>query len=385
MAAAADMSDLVSRVDGIPSVAFHELEAELYFLKENIKNIRADGEQLDVVMRDCVTRARDAGNVNLELLLRWHQIESNYCRVHNRNPDDVKREMRADLDKLKDTAYGAIDSLVESEAYPKHVTLCRLFSYLGCGYADIGECDIASRMFRVCENKGWSVQPARTNVGHGLDEAHMAYFHYAMGRYYSHTVIPASRRNRSSRDCCDKKLAIENFELSKQHYTANSSTEESYHLCEIAMCYLQMTRVYLDVCPIAIHWRLPPEDIDKANNRLLQAIAHYDEYEEKSGRRAVRVDARIDWWQSLLYFRMYQTYTPTESASFKNILLERARFYCERSVVNLEKSAYSDKPRIRHLFLEITKKILPQPTPTDAEPEDVVPPSTELSLGDTTS
>ena len=365
-----DLSDLVDLVDGIPSVGFYKLESELYFLKENLETCD-DTVRLVNATQECIDKAKEAGNKNLELLLRWHRIENMFCGVY-KSADNIKSTTLKQLEDLtaEANALAAPEETSAKPKYPKHVTLCRLFSYIASGYVDRHEFDTAIKLLEKCETSGY-VTPANSCLDPRLDNAHIAYFHYAKGRCYSYKHCYASNPSDVSAGELHvlKQSAIDNFKMSKATYMAKGMTSNaSYHVCEIAMCCLQMTRVYLDVRPEAMHAPLPPEDVQSANKYFIKGMTYYDDYEKQSKRRALRKDARIDWWQSLLYFRMYPTYT--EKEYFKDILLKRARFYCERSVVKLEKAVYRDKPRIRHLFLEITKKILPPPV--DASTDGVV-------------
>ena len=349
-----NLADLVNLVDGIPSIGFYKLESELYFLKENITNDE-DAKQLEEATSECIDKARQAGNTHLQLLLTWHQVENKYCALQMYSSSaDVREDLLKHLENLE----SSFKCVTDKSKYPRHVTLCRLFSYVASGYVNLHDFKKAKELLDECESH---IAPAGSVLDANLDTAHAAYFYYARGRYYSYfaesTVDEALRAELKVR-------AIENLELSKQVYTTQSN--ERYHKCEVAMCYLQMTRVYLDVGKQAIQQTLSPQDVCKSNRCFIEGMKFYDEYEKQSGRRAVRVDARIDWWQSLLYFRMYQTYTPTENESFKDILLERAEFYCSKSREKLEKSGYSDRFLMRYLFKKITKTLDRAPALADS-------------------
>ena len=349
---------LLGAVDGIPSVEFYKLEAELYFMKENIKTAE-DNRKLEEATQECINRAIRDKNTPLQLILRWHQIENVYCRVFS-SPDDVKRRMSDDLEKLRRETMDAVASLEDTAKYCKHATLCRLFAYIACGYVDLGEFKQGLEVLALCEGRGWHLRPVKCDLGPRLSSEHIGNFHYAKGRLYSFKFIASS--SSPSADAGQalewKRLAVENFELSKKAYMAKESSHapsaETYHVCEVAMCCLQQTRVYLDLREHAINEPLSSEDLETANKCLLAGVNYYDVYTRESGRGSVRVAARVDWWRSLLCYRMYQS---CEQPLLHGILLEQAKFHCDRSAQKLKNSGYSDKGSILALFVRISDKL----------------------------
>ena len=123
-----------------------------------------------------------------------------------------------------------------------------------------------------------------------------------------------------------------------------------------------MARVYLDLRDSAVG--VPPAegDILKANKCLMEGIKVYDRHVQKSGQSAVRIETRIDWWKSLVCYRLYQIMPATPPASstqydtIKSIQLDQARFYCERSGTKLKESGYSDRSDIAKLFDRINQE-----------------------------
>ena len=134
------------KVDGIPSQAFYELESKLYFEKENIKTTE-DSKRLEEQTEECIAMAVHEKNRHLGLILRWHQIENSFCGVHTGNamPNDAAL---TELEALEAEA-GAVDqSDVDIGRYPKHVTLCRLFAYIACGYVTLKKFDKAEEALK---------------------------------------------------------------------------------------------------------------------------------------------------------------------------------------------------------------------------------------------
>ena len=368
---------LSQSVKGIPSVEFYQLEEELYYRKENIITLR-DARRLEEQTARCINWARRDGNRNLELILKWHQIENDFCRVEMRdsdiNPDDIKNRIRCKLTELIKQAIAAIRDLTDNENYPKHVTLCRLFSCIACGFVTLGDFDKATEMLSKCKEKDWVRDAASTRTyGDRLQREHIGMYFYASGRCNLYHMT--SQAVQGSELCKElKRDAIHNITKCQKEYKQIFDSN-NYHVYEIAISNLHMTRVYLHLQSQANDTTPDASDVMHANQYLVEAMRSYQKYEEITKRRTIRLEIRIDWQRSSLLYRTYQLLAITQNApgstTAQRVLLEQAEFYCQRCIDRMEKAGYVEKPELEELHEEIVAKInsidqLYRPVRTDA-------------------